>query len=143
MKDKETEREQMATTTIVRETAKTENSEPEVVTRTIGPSTPIQLGMIVGLIASIIGAIWWASKVDTKLDFVARQLVELVGKNDSTNERQTKHEADDNAKWSAIDSRLRQVETVGSDKARELEKRIISIERDFQVHEKLDGKLKP
>lgn len=127
----------MSTTTIVKQPNHEEEPSAVEARSPIGPSTKIQLGLIVTLLAMIAGAIWWASKLDTKVDFVVRQISEAMTSYKDTNDRLGKHEKEDGNLWNLIDGRLKTVEVMGSEKTRELEKRLQSLETQMQVWDKL------
>lgn len=81
--------------------------------RALGANTPVQLGIALTLLGSIVGAAWWASSVSTKLDEVLRQNSALIAKNDLLTKEIEDHKTEDRNKWAGIESRVLAMETVG------------------------------
>lgn len=111
--------------------------------RPIGPTTPVQLGVLILLIGAIFGGGWALSALNTKVDMVVSFFRDMNGKNDLLSKAVETHIREDMAEWGAIKARVLKLETVGSEKALELEKRLNSLENDFRVYEKVQAKGKP
>lgn len=53
--------------------SKMQLEEPPTVTRAIGQSTPIQISMVVALLAIFASWIWWAATINSKLDVLVNR----------------------------------------------------------------------
>ena len=52
----------------------------------ISQSTPITVGLLVSVMVFVVGAIWWASSIQTKLDVIIQELHSLTS-SDKDHER--------------------------------------------------------
>ena len=87
--------------------------------RAISEHTPIRLALAIGFCSVFGAAVWWAASVQSDLNAIKISLV------------------NDRSRFVAvegIDARLKMVETYGSPRVHDLEKRMLSFEREFELH---------
>lgn len=110
--------------------------------RPIGPTTPVQLGVLILLIGAIFGGGWALSALNTKVDIVLTDFREVKNGTGAIAKSLEDHKNVDAAEWNGIKNRVTALETSGSDKARELEKRLNNLENDFRVYKEVTERTK-
>lgn len=102
---------------------------------TISASTPIALGMMITILASIATGAWKMSAISAKLDNIAVLLAGNVSSISSLERRVADHEKEDSAKWSEATKSVEIIRASGSPRLQELEKRLMDLEVRFGIFE--------
>lgn len=100
----------------------------------LSPTSGIQIGLMVTLLGVFGSGIWGASRINTKLDNLTAMVSKAVSTTETTERRLSDHSADDQKRWTELESRIGVLERSGSIKAQELERDINLLRRDFEVH---------
>lgn len=118
-----------------------DQKESETGASAISERTPVRLGLFVGGVVGLVSAAWFLgssfSKIETKLDMIVTQNAQNASLATSLEKKVTDHEKEDQAKWTSIDTRVRVIETSGSEKTREIEKALFDLRAEYKLHEAL------
>lgn len=128
-----------------------QQDEEEAANRALTERTPVQIGLVLGVLglvgAGIIAAVAIGSskisEFSTKLDNITGLLNTAVANGRDLEVKLNGHEKEDQAKWTAIDTRVTVIEKSGSEKTREIERNLNTLQNDFRVHETLSKGSKP
>lgn len=104
---------------------------------TISASTPIALGMMVTILASIAMGAWKMSAIAAKLDNIAVLLAGNVSSIASLERQVADHKADDANKWSEVTKNIEIIRASGSPRLQDVEKHLVDLDVRFGVHEAL------
>lgn len=104
---------------------------------TISASTPIALGMMITILASIATGAWKMSAISAKLDNIAVLLAGNVSSIASLERRLADHEKEDSNKWTATEKNLEIIRQSGSPRLQDVEKHLMDLDVRFGVHEAL------
>lgn len=85
----------------------------------IGSNTPIRIGLILLILASYTGAIWWAAGVQADLNSIKAAQIAAANRV---------------AVLEAIDTRVKMLEMYGSPQVQTLDKRLEKFEKEFELH---------
>jgi hypothetical protein len=95
-------------------------------TKAIGQKTPIQLGFVIAIVITCLSCVggactlaWWASTLTADMAWVKTSLATIVTRFNDLD---------------GLKSRVQMIETYGSPKLGELDKRVEKIEKDLELH---------
>lgn len=118
--------------------AEAEGAEKDNLTlRAIGPSTPVALGLIISIIAGVWVVSWKLSNFSTKLDQIISREDQASAKWSQLEAQFYSHEKSDEKMWLELRSQVTSMQLNGTDKAKELEKRLMDLENKNTVRDML------
>lgn len=104
----------------------------------LGENTPVRLGLVIAVVGLVLSAVVWnatnAAKVNAKLDTLTGMVSKVANASEINERRVSDHIADDRRMWTEVEARLAVLERSGSEKARELERDLGVLRREFEVH---------
>lgn len=107
------------------------SGEPET-ERSISQTTPIQIGLVIGLCTLLLGGGWWAATVSTKLDVVLQKQTASEGI-----QAGFRTDVDSLKVWRGV------VDTSGSPAVQRLRDEMVVLERKVDLHVESERKARP